>query len=690
MQRRDGNRRERVTLAVKVPGNWTTRWLYAGVALAAGIARTIFRADFLEIERLAQATSAWRRCRGFSRSAKAARPGNRRRYVLGISAYYHDSAAALLCDGQIVAAAQEERFTRRKNDWSFPAHALRYCLDSARIEVGDLDLVVFHENPWLKTMRVLETIAAFSPGSAELFHAARPLWFGLRMGRRRALADAIVSSTGMNFQAARVVFSEHHLSHAASAYFASPYDDCAVLVVDGVGEYATTSYGIGQGNRLELLEEIRFPHSLGLLYSAFTAYLGFKINSGEYKVMGLAPYGRPIYRDSICRNLIRLHADGSFNLNPSYFGGGQGLTSYNEKFARLFEAPPRAPEGPLLQHHMDVAASIQAVLDEAMLGLARRVKLKTGKSRLCLAGGVALNCTANGRISRSGMFEDIWIQPAAGDAGAALGAAFVGDILMLGKSRSVSENSDRMAGALLGPCYSSEEAQRCLREERAVFSRHSDDEICELVSEAIACGQSVGWFSGRMEFGPRALGARSILADARSSQTQRELNLKVKHRESFRPFAPAVLDEDAAQWFELNGRRSPYMLLTVPVLEHRRRAASPHDNARTGVDRVNICRSEIPAVTHLDFSSRVQTVSQATTPRLHQLLRRLKARTGVGIVVNTSFNVRGEPIVCTPHDAFRCFMATNLDVLVVEDLYLEKRRQIAKPIHNPGAFAAFD
>ena len=573
--------------------------------------------------------------------------------ILGISAFYHDSAAALVDNGRIVAAAQEERFTRTRHDARFPRHAIAYCLSETGITLDAVDFVAFYDKPFLKFERLLETYSAFAPRGFRSFSMAMPVWLREKLFQKSLLKKELQKFAGNADWRHRLLFAEHHQSHAASAFFPSPFREAAVLTMDGVGEWATTSLGYGDDNRLEIRKEIHFPHSLGLLYSAFTYYTGFKVNSGEYKVMGLAPYGEPKYVDLIFDRLLDLKSDGSFRLDMTYFDYCTGLRMTNGKFHALFGAPPRRPDEPLTQHHMDLAASIQAVIEEVVLRLTRTAARETGSENLCLAGGVALNCVANGKVLRDGRFRRIWIQPAAGDAGGALGAALCAYHLFKNQPRDAGRG-DAMSGAFLGPSFAQAEIEARLRACGARFTVLGLDELVNRAATALADGKAVGWFQGRMEFGPRALGARSILADPRSPTMRTVLNDKVKHRESFRPFAPSVLREDASDWFELEGE-SPYMLLVADVVK-------PH-------------RLEIPAVTHVDDSARIHTVDRATNPRYHGLLEAFKARTGCPVLVNTSFNVRGEPIVCTPQDAFRCFMGTDIDVLVAGDCYLEKRAQ---------------
>lgn len=594
--------------------------------------------------------------------------------ILGISAYYHDSAAALVRDGAIVAAAQEERFTRRKHDPAFPHNALQYCLAEGGAVADDLDHIVFYDKPFLKFERLLETYLAFAPRGFRSFRMAMPLWLREKLFLKSLLARELRAYTPQ--PEARLLFAEHHQSHAASAFFPSPFDEAVVLTMDGVGEWATTSVGIGRGSSLRIEREIHFPHSLGLLYSAFTYYTGFKVNSGEYKVMGLAPYGVPRYAQRILDHLIDLKADGSFRLDLSYFDYCTGLVMTSRRFHDLFGGPPRAPEAELTAHHMDLAASIQAVTEEVVLRLTRGAADRYGVRNLCLAGGVALNCVANGKVLRDGRFERIWIQPAAGDAGGSLGAALAAYHLELEQPRPPASGQDAMRGAFLGPSYSQNEIEASLRGCGARFSVAADEgELLSRVAGALAGGAAVGWMQGRMEFGPRALGARSILGDPRSPAMQRVLNLKIKKRESFRPFAPAVLAEEVSDWFDLD-RESPYMLLVADVAARVRVEA---EDPGEGLAKLAVPRSAIPAVTHVDHSARVQTVHRDTNPRFHALLREFKEITGCSVLVNTSFNVRGEPIVCTPADAYRCFMGTGLDMLVAGDCILLKEEQPPPP-----------
>lgn len=599
--------------------------------------------------------------------------------VLGISAFYHDSAAALIDDGVIVAAAQEERFSRRKHDSHFPVHALNYCLTEAGVGLEGIDQVVFYDKPFLKFERLVETYLAFAPRGFKSFRMAIPLWLREKLFLKDLLIKELKKIDSEKKWNGRLLFSEHHLSHAASAFFPSPFEEAVVLTMDGVGEWATTSAAIGKGNSLQVFKEIHFPHSLGLLYSAFTYYAGFKVNSGEYKVMGLAPYGEPKYVDKIFKRLIDVKADGSFRLDLSYFDYCTGLTMTNAKFDDLFGGPPRKPDERLTQHHMDLAASLQAATEEVVLRLTRSLRKETGVKNLCLAGGVALNCVANGKILRDGQFGQIYIQPAAGDAGGALGAALVGYHMQMGLPRRV--DGDAMRGAYLGPSFAQADIEARLKGCGARCESMDDASLVTTCARDLANGKALGWFQGRMEFGPRALGNRSIIGDPRSPTMQKTLNLKVKYRESFRPFAPSVLRERVADWFELDGD-SPYMLLVADVVKGRRRAMTAQENQLFGIEKLNVPRSDIPAVTHVDYSARIQTVEQRTNPRFHALLSEFERQTGCPVLVNTSFNVRGEPIVGTPEDAFRCFMGTELDVLVVGNCHLRKEAQDSKLKQN--------
>ena len=596
--------------------------------------------------------------------------------ILGISAYYHDAAAALIIDGEIVAAAQEERFTRTKHDPGFPAHAVRFCLDFAGLKPVDLDYVAFYDKPFLKFERLLETYLAFAPRGFTSFRQALPLWIKEKLFQKSMLVKQLGAALdpGVDWNG-KLLFSEHHLSHAASAFYPSPFEKAAILTMDGVGEWTTTSLAHGNGNSLEVLKEIHFPHSLGLLYSAFTYYTGFKVNSGEYKVMGLAPYGEPRYAKAIREHLIDIKDDGSFRINLEYFDYCTGLRMTNERFDALFGGPPRSPESRLGQKEMDLAASVQAVTEEVVLKLASSVAKETGERNLCLAGGVALNCVANGKLLRTGAFDRIWIQPAAGDAGGALGAALGAYHMFKGGPRRLAgAGRDAMKGGYLGPVFDTAAICEQLTAAGAVYEILDDDAIVDRCARALASGMAIGWHQGRMEFGPRALGARSVLGDPRSPTMQKLLNLKVKFRESFRPFAPSVLRENVPEWFDLDAD-SPYMLLVADVRPEHRIAMTPEQQALFGIDKLNVPRSSIPAVTHVDYSARIQTVHADTNPRYHALISRFRDLTGCPIVVNTSFNVRGEPIVCTPEDSFKCFMGTDIEVLAVGNAYLEKSRQ---------------
>jgi carbamoyltransferase len=608
--------------------------------------------------------------------------------ILGVSAFYHDAAAALVVDGHVVAAAQEERFTRRKHDAGFPAHAIRFCLEHAALAPGDIDHVVFYEKPFLKFERLLETYLAFAPRGYRSFAAALPIWIREKLFQKEMLRTELSRLDFGRGIAERLLFAEHHQSHAASAFFPSPFAEAVVLTMDGVGEWATASVSVGRGRELETIREIHFPDSLGLLYSAFTYYTGFKVNSGEYKVMGLAPYGTPRFAPLILDTLIDVKPDGTFRLDLDYFDYHTGLRMTNERFARLFGRPVRQPDEPLDQFHMDVAASIQAVTDDVMLRLTRALAAEFALPNLCLAGGVALNCVANGKILRDGRFKRIWIQPASGDAGGAVGAALAAYHLHAGGERKASHAGDGMSGSYLGPGFAQPDIERRLRDAGARFDTAPDD--CHMIAataDALARGLVVGWFQGRLEFGPRALGARSILADPRVPAMQKALNLKIKFRESFRPFAPSVLREDVADWFELD-EDSPYMMLVANVREDRRRQMTGVDEELFGIDKLNVVRSDIPAVTHVDYSARIQTVHRETNPLYHSLLQAFKERTACPVLVNTSFNVRGEPIVCTPEDAFHCFMGTGLDVLVAGRCILQKEQQDASPVVDyTSAFA---
>jgi carbamoyltransferase len=596
-------------------------------------------------------------------------------YILGISAYYHDSAACLLQDGKIVAAAQEERFSRKKHDASFPRRAIRYCLRQGGVGLTDLEYIAFYDKPFVKFERLLETYLAFAPGGIRSFAAAMPVWLKEKLFLKSLLHKELAELAGVKKSAVPpLLFGEHHESHAASAFYPSPFTTAAVLCMDGVGEWATTSAWLGDGHHLTPLWEIPFPHSLGLLYSAFTYFTGFKVNSGEYKVMGLAPYGRPLYVKTIYEHLLDLKPDGTFRLNMDYFDYCTGLRMTNEKFAALFGGPARQPETLLTQREMDLARSIQEVTEEVMLRLAGTLQRETGVTNLCLAGGVALNCVGNGRLLREGPFQGLWLQPAAGDAGGAVGVALATWHQFLAQPRIPPPSGDAMHGSFLGPAFSNAEIVQFLQHRQVPYVHLDGEDLYTRVADELAAGKVVGWFQGRMEFGPRALGARSILGDARNTQMQSVMNLKIKYRESFRPFAPSVLRERVADYFDLH-TASPYMLLVASVLEWRRTALTEAQQQLWGIDLLHVPRSDIPAVTHVDYSARVQTVHAETNPRYYRLLKTFEAKTGCGVIVNTSFNVRGEPIVCTPEDAYRCFMRTEIDVLVLENCLLYKTEQ---------------
>lgn len=594
--------------------------------------------------------------------------------ILGVSAFYHDSAAALIEDGAIVAAAQEERFTRKKHDASFPENAISYCLEEAGIGLSEIDFVAFYDKPFLKFERLLETYISYAPKGFTSFKMAMPLWLKEKLFQKDFLRKQFKKYDPDFDWMNKLLFSEHHYSHAASAFFPSPFEEACVLTMDGVGEWATTSVAIGRGNSLEMTKEIHFPHSLGLLYSALTYYTGFKVNSGEYKVMGLAPYGEPKYAQLMMDNLIDIKEDGSFRLDQKYFDYCTGLTMTNAAFDELMGGPARRAEELLTQRHMDLAASIQAVTEEVVLKMTRALAKETDQENLCLAGGVALNCVANGKVLRDGAFKNVWVQPAAGDAGGALGAALAAYHLHKGQPRNVSGNGDAMQGSYLGPAFSQNEIEERLTKAGAKFETLDESAMVEAAAQALADGKAVGWFQGRMEFGPRALGGRSFLGDARSPEMQKLLNLKVKYRESFRPFAPAVLREDVSEWFEID-EDSPYMLMVANVVEERRRQMSEEEQALFGIDKLNVQRSDIPAVTHVDYSARIQTVHEETNKPYHALISRFKELTSCPVIVNTSFNVRGEPIVCTPEDAFHCFMGTETEMLVVGNAVLKKENQ---------------
>lgn len=588
-------------------------------------------------------------------------------YILGISAYYHDSAAALLKNGEIIAAAQEERFTRKKHDHNFPKNAVKYCLKQAAVNSSELNFVAFYDKPFLKFNRLLETYMAFPGRGLQSFIMAMPLWLKQKLW----IPDLIKNEIGYE---GKVLFPEHHESHAASAFFPSPFEKAAFLTIDGVGEWATSSWGTAEGNNLKIHSELHFPHSLGLLYSAITYYTGFKVNSGEYKVMGLAPYGEPKYVDTILEHLVDLKEDGSFKMNMDYFNYAVGLTMTNKKFNKLFGGPPRKPESLLTQKEMDLARSVQEVTEEIMIRMARHIKKETGEKNLVLAGGVALNCVGNGKLLRENIFDDIWIQPAAGDAGGALGAAYAAYFLHEKNEPLPKGKRPPQKGSYFGPEYSSSYIKEFLERFNLPGQELTDDEVFDRCSDDIINGKVIGWFSGRMEFGPRALGARTIIGDARSSEMQKKMNLKIKYRESFRPFAPSVLAEHVSDWFEID-RESPYMLLVADVKKEKQRPMSEEERKLWGIDMLNIVRSEIPAITHVDYSARLQTVNKDDNPRYHAMINKFYEKTGCPVIVNTSFNVRGEPIVMTPMDAYKCFMRTEMDVLVLENFYLIKENQ---------------
>jgi len=596
-------------------------------------------------------------------------------YILGISAFYHDSAACLLKDGEIIAAAQEERFTRKKHDLAFPTNAIQYCIKEANIESSELSNIVFYEKPFVKFERLLETYLAFAPKGFKSFIRAMPIWIKDKLFQKATIVNELKAILGDNIDwTDRLLFSEHHLSHAASAFYPSPFESAAVLTLDGVGEWTTTSLALGKGSELKVLKEIHFPHSLGLLYSAFTYYTGFRVNSGEYKVMGLAPYGEPKYANLIKENLISIAEDGSFQLDMSYFDFATGLTMTNKKFNLLFGGPPRESEAELTQREMDLAASVQKVTEEVVVQLAKSIAKETSEKNLCLAGGVALNCVANGILLREKIFENIWIQPAAGDAGGALGAALSIWYQHLRNKRKLPSARDAMQGSYLGPEFTDEEIENDLKTCGAVYKKYDEADLINSVAELLADEKAIGWMQGRMEFGPRALGGRSIIADPRSHKMQKQLNLKVKYRESFRPFAPSILNEDVSEWFD-HSTESPYMLLVADVKEDKRRKMTSDEEALFGIDKLNVPRSSVPAITHVDYSARIQTVHADTNPRYHAVISKFKEKTNCPIVVNTSFNVRGEPIVCTPKDAFKCFMGTEMDVLAVGNFLLLKEEQ---------------
>jgi len=588
-------------------------------------------------------------------------------YILGISAFYHDSAACLIKDGEIISAAQEERFTRKKHDFNFPINAINFCLASSKISVNELDLVAFYDKPLLKFERLLETYLGYAPMGIRSFIKAMPLWIKEKLWMKDMIKKEL------NYEG-KIIFPEHHESHAASAFFPSPFNESAILTMDGVGEWTTTSFGIGKGNKIELLADIKFPHSLGLLYSAFTYYTGFKVNSGEYKVMGLAPYGEPKYKDIILKELIDVKDDGSFKMNMEYFDYPSGLTMTNKNFNKLFGGPPRKPETKLTQKEMDIARSVQDVTEEIVLKLGKHVYQETGLKKLTLAGGVALNCVANGRLLREGPFEDIWIQPAAGDAGGALGAALIGWYHYFENLRKTDEKNDSQKGSYLGPEFSDEEILNFINQKEITYKKIGTNDIPEIVADLIGQEKVIGWFQGRMEFGPRALGSRSIIGDARSPQMQAQMNVKIKFRESFRPFAPSVLAEKVSDYFEINSS-SPYMLLVADVKKERQKEMDENEKKLFGIDKLNILRSDIPAVTHVDYSARIQTVHEDTNKLYYDLIKKFDENYGTAVIINTSFNVRGEPIVCTPEDAYRCFMRTDMDYLIMGNYLLDKKEQ---------------
>ncbi|MDH5560360.1 MAG: carbamoyltransferase [Deltaproteobacteria bacterium] len=599
-------------------------------------------------------------------------------YILGISAYYHDSAACLLFNGKIIAAAQEERFSRKKHDPRFPENAVKYCLKEAGIKISEIKYIVFYDKPFLTFERLLETYLSYAPRGAKSFLESMPVWLKQKLHMRKEIINCINELGESDTFQGDLLFSEHHESHASSAFFPSPYEEAAILTLDGVGEWTTTSYGVGRGNTIEFLNEIHFPHSLGLLYSAFTYYTGFKVNSGEYKVMGLAPYGEPKYVDLILKELVDVKDDGSFRLNMEYFNYCSGLTMTSKKFHKLFGSEPRKPETKLTQREMDLARSVQDVTEYIVLKIARHIAKTTKMENLCLAGGVALNCVANGKILEEGIFKNIWIQPAAGDAGGCIGAALAVWHRMLGNKRFVNNKEDLQSGSYLGPEYEDEEIEAYLKENNVPFKRYSEHEISIKGAEILASEKVVGWFSGRMEFGPRALGGRSIIGDARSLTMQSTMNLKIKFRESFRPFAPSVLREKTSEYFELD-TESPYMLLVAPVKKNKRKEMSDDEKKLFGIDKLNVCRSEIPAITHVDYSARIQTVEAKTNPAYYNLIKEFYNKTGCPVIINTSFNVRGEPIVNTLDDAYRCFMRTNMDYLVLGNFILDK---VAQPKYD--------
>jgi len=588
-------------------------------------------------------------------------------YILGISALYHDSAACLVKDGEIIASAQEERFTRKKHDQAFPTQAISYCLSHAGIQSTDLDFVSFYEKPFLKFERILETYLAFAPIGIKSFLKAIPLWINKKLWIRELIKNEL-NYTG------KIIFPEHHESHAASAFFPSPFQESAFITIDGVGEWSTSSFGIGKDNSIDIMADIQFPHSLGLLYSAFTYYIGFKVNSGEYKVMGLAPYGEPKYKDLIYKHLIDVKADGSFRMNMDYFDYCAGLTMTNSNFHNLFDGLPRKPESKLTKKEMDLACSVQEVTEEIVMKMAKYVRKETGMKYLCLAGGVALNCVANGKLLRSGLFDDIWIQPAAGDAGGAVGCALLTWYKFLKNQRKTNGKSDFMQGSYLGPEFKNKSIEAFLKNNKVTCETLTDEELPEIIADLIAENKVIGWFQGRMEFGPRALGSRTIIGDARSSDMQKTMNLKIKYRESFRPFAPSIRAENISDYFEID-RESPYMLLVANVKKDKQVKMSEDQNSFSGLDKLNVVRSQVPAVTHVDYSARIQSVNKNTNLRYHQTLTKFNVKYGCPLIVNTSFNVRGEPIVCSPEDAYLCFMRTEMDYLIIGNFLLDKNKQ---------------
>ena len=595
--------------------------------------------------------------------------------ILGISAFYHDSAAAIVVDGKIIAAAQEERFSRKKHDSRYPFNAVNYVLEASNLKLNKIDYIVFFEKPFLKFERLIETYVAFAPKGFKSFCMSMPIWLREKLFQKKFLFEKLKQHDDNFDDINKIYFSEHHYSHAASAFYPSPFKDAVILTLDGVGEWATTTIAIGNGNEIKMLKEIHFPHSIGLLYSAFTYFTGFKVNSGEYKVMGLAPYGQPKYKDIIMKELVDLKDDGSFRLNMKYFNYATGLTMINNKFEDLFGQKARNPHKDLLtQFHMDIASSIQNVTEEIVLKLTMSLSKEYKSRNLCLAGGVALNCVANGKILKNNIFENMWIQPAAGDAGGSLGAALAFWYKELGNKRNPSSSDDEMRGSYLGPSFYDNQVENTLKSLNAKYTKQNEENLISLIANELKNGKIIGWFQGRMEFGPRALGARSIIADPRSDKMQKKLNLKVKFRESFRPFAPSVLREDLNDWFELNSD-SPYMLLVSDVKKNIQIPMTEKDQKLFGINKLNIKRSSIPAVTHVDYSARIQTVHEKTNPKYYKLIKKFKEITNCPVLVNTSFNIRGEPIVCTIEDAFRCFMGTNLDILVCENFILHKKKQ---------------